>query len=459
MKEKRTYTKYRRIENIEHKLCEYGCKKEAKFESGNKKWCCSDHWKKCPVSREKSKELTKGKSKGKKIENSESKLCIHGCKQIAKYQFGNGNLCCSENVNFCPVIRKKNGEKNKGRKLTKAKRIENPDRKLCDHDCGLIAKYQFGNGNLCCSENVQLCPTERKKTSEKGKGIPKTKAVKIKNLEHKLCDYGCNLEAQYKLGNGKLCCSESWNSCSINSKKTSEGNIGMSYDKSVKIENIEHKLCDYGCGQEAKFKLGNGKLCCSGTWNSCLFSRVKLGNSHKYSIKQWQAKYPTFTKEEEMRYQPKTGEIQVHCKNHNCKNSKEQDGWFTPTAGSITHRASQLEHPNGNDGGYFYCCDECKQECPLYNLKVDPFTNKKVHYTNEEYETFRQEVLKKDNNKCLYCGDKAEHVHHTRPQKLEPFFALDPDYGISVCENCHYKYGHKTGTKCSTGKLANVICV
>jgi hypothetical protein len=40
----------------------------------------------------------------------------------------------------------------------------------------------------------------------------------------------------------------------------------------------------------------------------------------------------------------------------------------------------------------------------------------------------------------------------------EPIFILDPDYGIACCEKCHYKYGHKTGTECSTGNLANVIC-
>jgi hypothetical protein len=29
----------------------------------------------------------------------------------------------------------------------------------------------------------------------------------------------------------------------------------------------------------------------------------------------------------------------------------------------------------------------------------------------------------------------------------------------SCCEECHYKYGHKSGTECSTGNLANKICL
>ena len=35
------------------------------------------------------------------------------------------------------------------------------------------------------------------------------------------------------------------------------------------------KLCDYGCGQEAKHQLKNGKWCCSESWNSCPDSRRK----------------------------------------------------------------------------------------------------------------------------------------------------------------------------------------
>jgi len=62
-------------------------------------------------------------------------------------------------------------------------------------------------------------------------------------------------------------------------------------------------------------------------------------------------------------------------------------------------------------------------------------------------------------NICEYgCGKEATDVHHIRPQKLEPFFSLDPDYGLACCEECHYKYGHKTGSECSTGNLAQIAC-
>jgi 5-methylcytosine-specific restriction endonuclease McrA len=186
------------------------------------------------------------------------------------------------------------------------------------------------------------------------------------------------------------------------------------------------------------------------------------GKKYKTSLtlKKIKENYPLFSKIEGMRYNPdKPGEkeIQVHCKNHNCPNSKEQGGWFTPTRVQFSERIRQTESSEGNGGSYFYCCEKCKQECPLYNLHGDPFSkSNKNPYTQDEYNQFREFVLERDSYRCQYCGEHAEHVHHERPQKLEPFFALDPDLAWSVCKECHYKYGHKDD--CSTGKLAKIIC-
>ena len=118
-----------------------------------------------------------------------------------------------------------------------------------------------------------------------------------------------------------------------------------------------------------------------------------------------------------------------------------------------------------NDGNYFYCSEECKHQCPLYNKKVTQLIReqnikigleKELFFTSEEYNTWRDEVLKRSKNRCEFCGEKASHAHHSKPIKLEPFFSLDPDYGISCCEKCHFIYGHKD--ECSTGKLSSIIC-
>jgi hypothetical protein len=180
----------------------------------------------------------------------------------------------------------------------------------------------------------------------------------------------------------------------------------------------------------------------------------------RYTLKDYKEKYPFLFVVEELR-ETENGEIQVHCKNHNCKNSKEKGGWFTPTYSQIKSRRDHICNPDGNGGSYFYCSQHCKDTCPLYNLKGDPYKNKNTNkpYTSAEKEVFNNLVLRRDNEICYYCGEHiATIVHHLRPQKLEPFFALDPDYAISVCKKCHYKYGHPTGSPHSTGNLAKIVC-
>jgi len=249
------------------------------------------------------------------------------------------------------------------------------------------------------------------------------------------------------------------------------------------------QLCDYGCGKEGKYYLSTvDKWCCSPSQNSCQiirnnrsqrmmgknnpmfgkkrkFSKVEIrkqSEGRKLTIDKLKKKYPFFSEVEEMQYNPEKlqeKEIQVHCKNHLCENSKEKGGWFSPSRSQIIERRRALEHPKGNDGRYFYCSEECKSECPLYNLKGDIFKNDKRIYTSEEYQQFRDFVLKRDNYKCQFCGEEAIDVHHERPQKLEPFFSLDPDFAWSCCKKCHYKKGHPKGTECSTGNLASRFCL
>lgn len=247
------------------------------------------------------------------------------------------------------------------------------------------------------------------------------------------------------------------------------------------------KLCDYGCGGEAHFQFKNGRWCCSNHYTKCpiqrknhairikklykdpksIYNSISYKENHINSMKRKtglniekiKKRYSTFTKEEKMRYNPNKAnekEIQVHCKNHECKNSKEKDGWFTPTYIQISERIRQLESNEGNGGSYFYCSQECKDTCPLYQLQNDPCKNNNLPYTLAEYQTCRNIVFERKNDLCEYCGEPATHIHHIRPQKLEPFFALDPDYCVACCEKCHYKKGHSG--ECSTGNLAKIVC-
>jgi len=183
-------------------------------------------------------------------------------------------------------------------------------------------------------------------------------------------------------------------------------------------------LCNYGCGREAKYPLKNGKWCCTRSYNSCpevrkerskimkkVFNqpeiKAKIPRAHTFTIEYIKEKYKTFAKEEEMRYNPdKPGEkeIQVHCKYHKCKNSKEKGGWFTPSKEQFRARRDALEHNDGNDGSYFYHSEKCKQECCLYNLRSDPIRL-------SEFEKYRKDVDKETYKTLKKYSDRIKNFN------------------------------------------------
>lgn len=297
-----------------------------------------------------------------------------------------------------------------------------------------------------------------------------------------ICDYGCGKEAKYTFKNGKKCCSKSFRSCvgfknhyGMGKNHPRYGKKHTTYSKNkMSKSHTGKKLTDLQLytarnnwknrkhSEESKNKISKSNKGKKRTKESI----ERIRKSQLKSITYWKTKYPFFAKIEELREHLITKEIQVRCKNHNCPNSKEKGGWFTPTYIQLYERIRQIEK-NGNDCSYLYCSYECKQKCPLYNKRISQLIKddqikaghiKESLYTSEEYNIWREEVLSRANYECEFCGNKATDAHHSRPQKLEPGFILDPDYGIACCEECHYKYGHETGTECSTGNLANIIC-
>jgi hypothetical protein len=106
----------------------------------------------------------------------------------------------------------------------------------------------------------------------------------------------------------------------------------------------------------------------------------------------------------------------------------------------------------------FYCSDMCRNTCEIFRQYKYPkgYRLNNKYYNNTELDIWRNEVLRRANNVCEYCGDVAEIAHHIKTKKLNPFFALDPDYGIACCIKCHNAYGHKN--ECSTRSLADKLC-
>ena len=326
--------------------------------------------------------------------------------------------------------------------------------KLCDYGCGQEATHQFKNGKFCCSKNISLCENTKKKISNKNTGNKHSEEAIRKMIDCKVGKknprFGVKLSENTKI-------------------KIGNGNKGKIVSiKSRMKQSIIHKGKKYRMGKkhsdETKEKLRNISLKRKtnpmlGKKHSDKTKRL-IGKKSKLNLNKIRKKYPLFYKIEEIRENPNTGKIQVHCKNHNCSNSKEKGEWFTPGKYQLSDRIRALESQNGSDGCYFYCSDKCKQTCPLYNLKSDPFKEIIKPYTQEEYNLWKKIVLKQDDYECQKCGSKENlHCHHIIPVKIEPIFSLDPDNGIVLCKDCHYEYGHKIGTECSTGNLANKICI
>jgi hypothetical protein len=315
---------------------------------------------------------------------------------------------------------------------------------ICSYGCGQEAKFKFKNNKVCCSRFSCQCSYIKTKNCEKNLGHKVLDITKEK-IRKKITNTKRSIDTIEKISKAKKG-SIPWNKGKVGAQVAwNKGKVGVQVAWNKGKENCFSKETTSKMRESRKKE------------NLSINTLLKMKISHQIRIEKIKIKYPFFSKIEEMRYNPeKENEIQVHCKNHDCPNSKEKSGWFTPTRGQLFERIRQLEKEFGNEGSYFYCSVKCKNTCPVYRLQNDPYKKEKKLYTEEEYQTFRKFVLERDNYICQFCGEKATEVHHERPQKLEPFFALDLDYALSCCKDCHYKYGHKN--ECSTGNLALKIC-
>jgi hypothetical protein len=318
---------------------------------------------------------------------------------------------------------------------------------ICEYGCGKEARYQFKNGKWCCEKNRESCPKVKeniKLSCMKKYGVEhpsQNKEVKEKMKKTFMEKYGVKCPSQNKEVKEKT-------------KQTFMKKYGGHPAHNKKVQEKTKQTCMEKYG--VKFPAQNKEV----------KEKTKQTNMEKYRVehhtqsleikKKLLEKHPFFCQVEEIKIED--NEFKVHCKNRNCVNSKEKRGWFTPTPTQIHNRIGALEDETGRDGKFFYCSQYCKDTCDAFNIHSDPNKDTRLPYTQEQLQTFRLEVLTLDNFICQFCGEPATDVHHEIPVKIQPFHSVDPDYGWSCCEKCHYEKGHKKGTECSTGNLAAKIC-
>jgi len=278
-----------------------------------------------------------------------------------------------------------------------------------------------------------------------------------------LCNYGCGQEATYQFKNGKWCCSKSWNSCVEKKRKSPPWNkdkTGLQIPWNKGKTGIYSKKVLEKMSQSSKGKIGywTGKKRYKDTIEKIKRNHANVSGENNPNWKggysgQNIPLYDNFFNRLTIEESPKKDLINNKILTILCAKCKKR---FIPKLSAVEERVRAL---NGGVHGEarLYCSEECKHSCSIFGKHSIPNgLIKEPLYTSQEYQTWRLNVLKRENYLCEYCDEKATDVHHSRPQKLEPGFVLDPDFGVACCEKCHYKYGHKN--ECSTGQLANKIC-
>jgi hypothetical protein len=302
---------------------------------------------------------------------------------------------------------------------------------LCEYGCGQEAIHQCKNGKWICAKHPNSCPSIRKQIRDKHKG-------KSKSEDHK--------RKQSETMKGRKHSEE-------HNKKISESITGEKnpfYGKKHS-EETRKKLSELNSGKNhpnyGKIRSKHSKRM-KGKKNPAWKGGYSLSNIPTYN--EYHSKLTIDEKPERDNLDQNI--LTVVCSYSECKKR------FIPALKDVQERIRAL---NGKNYGEhrLYCSDECKNKCPIFNKHTyqDNHPKNSIKKTDEkEYQIFRKLVLHRDSYICQFCGDKATDVHHERPQKLEPFFSLDPDYAWSCCEKCHYGKGHND--ECSTGNLSKTNC-
>ena len=179
----------------------------------------------------------------------------------------------------------------------------------------------------------------------------------------------------------------------------------------------------------------NGKGC-----KYCHFNNLKKliskGDIIKNNIPLYDTYAPQLNWIEDVRRDPENNDLlQVKCSENNCKK------WFTPKRTEVRRRLTSLRTGIGENR--FYCSDECKNKCSVFNQVLYPKTFIKDDITREVQQELRELVFQRDEHECQKCGNDTDlHCHHFEGVEQNPIESADIDNCITLCSECH-KMAHE----------------
>lgn len=232
------------------------------------------------------------------------------------------------------------------------------------------------------------------------------------------------------------------------------------------------KICEYGCGQEARYSFKNGKLCCCESYNSCPAMKKKnserakgIGKGRKLSKKtrikmskskmglqvgvknpSWKGGYNSKNIPRFKTYSKKLEPIEKTRKNPSDKNVLEVKcaycgSWFIPKEHKVIDRIRSINSISFGEHR-FYCSKQCASECPIYKKHKYP-EGFSISTSREVQPELRQMRFEIDNYTCQKCKkhqDELEvslHCHHLEGIRWEPLESADVDKTITYCKTCH----------------------
>lgn len=101
----------------------------------------------------------------------------------------------------------------------------------------------------------------------------------------------------------------------------------------------------------------------------------------------------------------------------------------------------------GNDRLFFYKKgNQLRYICPDCALWSEPVKYSKKRIVRPDQKSFRENVLRMYNSRCMICGELAEEAHHIIPVAVGNKINL-PEYwiwsisnGVALCRKCHNKW-------------------